>query len=325
MLLGAIFTVALAVFTSIQHSNSITERNHDNAYFSRDTALIGYSSHCCDSLSLQGTDSSQQGTASLYLLKNTPSITKEESSSINEAITLDRSYKYKVFHLLSNSIISFSACVNGSRIVLFIVKGTHNFERWKGADRNCFEHKVILDEHCSGNYGSSQEINSTAFPGYQVSTEDWYYLIFENKVASSRVEFMINILQVLYVVPTGLVSNHCSILLGQGESCSMPINFSSNYSKALLKLDPKPGSAVDWGTNSVLIQVQCDVRVWPFSFILGAVGMALLIMGVVCAYIMYRRCGHNKTVNAEIEDSHLIASSWKGPYNKHRNYSTLPS
>jgi len=331
IVLFSLFAVALIVLISIRYSNSITGRSYDSVYSNRDSALVGFSKYLCDSLSLQGADSAEQVSASLYLLKNFPTITEEKKFMINEITALNYNYEYRIFHLLPNSTIALSACLrNGSGMVLFVVKGTLNFERWKDSDHNNYEQKVIVDEYCSGNR-SAKEINNSTLPGYQVSTEDWYYLIFENRFASSSVEFTINIIQVLYVASSGLVSGNCSVLLSSGKSCNLPIPLSSNYSKALLKLDPGPGFVVDWEAQH-LIQVRCQARVWLVFVIPVAFGVTLLVLTMACGYFLCRR-GHGKyspvkPVDPGVEHAHLFVKSWEdadATLSKHRDYDTLPS
>jgi len=280
-----VLIVVLTTSLSIHSSNSSASNNHGNTYPSRDTTLLSYSSHFCDSLSIQGTGSSEEIELSLYLLKNKPTTTKKENISLAKTTTVNRNYEYWMFHLLPGSRIEVSACSKlSSSAVLFLVRSIRKFEKWVDDGDRHFEKRIPIIDVCSSS-SSSRDILS-----YQVNHDDQYYIIFENEYSTSTVEFSIDISQVLYDLSPDLITRNCSVFLNSRGSCSMPISYSSNYSRALLQLEPSQGAPIDWEANNI-INVKCHPRAWLYAVICicSALGVALLVIGMASACIIYHK------------------------------------
>ena len=278
--------MVLTTSLSVHSSNSSASNNHGNTYPSRDTALLGYSSRFCDRLSIQGTGSTEEIELTLSLLKNKPATTKEESISLSKTTTVTRNYEYWMFHLLPGSRIQVSACSQpGSRAVLFLVKSVRNFNKWEDDGYGHFEKRISIVDICPSSSSSKVANNILSYP---VNYEEQYYIIIEDEHSSSTVDLSINITQVLYSVSPDLITANCSVLFNSRDSCSMPISYSSNYSKVLLQLNPRPGVPIDWEANNV-VNVKCHPRAWLYAVIciFSALGGALLVIGVASTCVIY--------------------------------------
>ena len=285
----AVFVVVLTTSLSLRSSHSNASNNHGNTYPSRDTAIVGYSNKFCDRLHIDGSGySAEKVQLTLYLLKAEPTITKQELISFAKMPYINRKYEYWLFHLLPNSKITLTACTqSGSTATFFFIKGVKNFRRWED-DGNSHVVEKSLDVHKNCPSSGSDNV---IFYEYDVHSNDQYYIVYENEYGSSTLQLTFNITQVLYTVSSDIVADNCSISLNTYESCSMPVAYSSNYSKALLQLDPMQGSTIDWEANNV-VNVKCHERAWLYAVIclFSAAGVILLVVGVAgTCLVIYRR------------------------------------
>ena len=283
-----IIVVILTLILSLRSSHSNTSNNHGSTYSSRDTAIVGYSNKFCDRLHIGGSGfSSGKVQLTLYLLKAEPTNTKQELISFSKNHYIDRGYEYWMFHLLPNSKITLTACTqSGSIATFFLVKGIKNFGKWEGDRYSHYEKRLNINKHCPNG-----ESNNDIFYEYKVYSNDQYYLIYQNIYSYSTLHLTFNITQVLYTVSSDIVADNCSIPLNTYESCSMPVAYSSNYSKALLQLDPMQGSTIDWEANNV-VNVKCHERAWLYAVIclFSATGVILLVVGVAgTCLVIYQR------------------------------------
>ncbi len=121
-----------------------------------------------------------------------------------------------------------------------------------------------------------------------------YYLIFykEDGSASLRITIVIN--QTLYVVTSDIVARNCSISLDSDESCSLSVDYASNYTKALLQLEqPRNVEFINWEASH-RVYIGCPPRAWLYA-VIGIsmlVGAALFVVVLVIAVVfvtLYRR------------------------------------
>ncbi len=274
-----IVVVAVTSSLTVRSNHSNASNNHGNTYPSRDTDLISYSSKFCDQLSMEGNGYlAEQVMLNLYLLKSKPTNTKQGLITFSKNFDLLEKYEYWFFHLLPNSRIQFNACLEGgTKTTFFLVKGVRNFAKWeKNGDRH-----YVMTKSVSGDCGASLGLDFT----YDVHSSDQYYLIFENEASFSLVSISVNITQVQYVVSPDDVINNCSVSLDSYDSCNLPVAYSSNYTKALLQLEPKV-NYIDWEANNA-VHVRCHPRAWLYAVISvsSAVGGAILLTIVVAACV----------------------------------------
>ena len=275
-----VVVVVLTTTLSVRSSRSKVRHRYDNAYFSRDTNLIGYSSKFCDRLSIRGHgESGEQAMLTLSLLKSRPIDTEQKQITFSKTSYVAYTYLYWRFHLLSNSKIKLNACLRSrSSAFFYLVKGTRNFAKWEKNKRN-YEMRKPFSSVCQSTFNFV----------YGVHADDQYFLIFDNKYDSSTLELNVNVSQVLHIVSPDNVINNCSVSLNSEDSCSMPVAYSSSYTEALLQLEPK-GQFTDWEANNV-VHVRCHPRAWLYAVICisAAVGVAILITLAMVLFILYCR------------------------------------
>ncbi len=328
-----IIVIVITASLSIRSSHSSASNNHGSTYPSRDTGLVGYSNKFCDRLTIKGNgDTAEQVMLTLYLLKSMPTVTKQEFITItNRRLDLFDSYEYWFFHLLPKSKIEINACMKGSSSATFyLLKGVNNFADYDNDDYYRYERKIPFSGDCT-----------TKLLSYDVHSNDQYYLIFEKNRGSASFDVSINITQVLYVVLPNIIVNNCSVPLDSDESCNVPVAYSSNYTKALLQLEPK-GQLVDWDASNV-VHVKCHPRGWLYALIcLSAAGGVALIVVLVSAvlFVMHRRgkkksSRSNDTVEVrsdppitpsapEPDNAPLIKPEEPSPPPYNNDYNTLP-
>ena len=283
-----LFSLLFIILISLQSSHSQVSSNHDSTYASRDTALVGYSNHFCDRLSIEGSGfSAEKVRITLSLLKNEPQTTKEELIKFAKTIPLNGNYKYWMFHLLPNSKITLTACiVSGMAATFVLVKGVDNFERWEDEGYDHYMEKIKVTTYCKSNDNN----NKQHFYDYRVTHDDHYYLIYESENSPATLKLTFSITQVQYVVSMDIIADHCSISLNSKETCSLSVGLST-YNKALLQLEPQGGAEIDWESNN-LVKVSCHTSVWVYVVICLslAAGIPLLVLGVACICFFFICC-----------------------------------
>lgn len=271
--------LSLLILSMDSSSHPSDSHNHGNIYSSRDTSLQTHSSRFCESLSIEGAShSAQKVQLTLYLLNKEIKATKEEVMDFSKTISVDRSYKYWMFHLLPNSRIQLSACVvTGNDALFYLVEGVHNFERWQEDGVDHYLERVKVTSKCDIN-----SVSQDSFYNYRIHSENRYYLIYESKRNPSTLRLSFSITQVLHKVEKEDIINQCSVPLNSIESCNLPVSFWSSSSMVLLQLEPQLGAAIDWEANNE-VEVMCNARLWLYIVLCLTIPLAMSLISIAIA------------------------------------------
>lgn len=310
-----LFVFVLVLVLPLHYSNPVHDNENNPAYAPVDTAIISYPHPFCEKLRIaRHFDQDFPVIATIYLLKQIPTLEKQDSSTFHRAIQLPSfQYEYWKLFLYPGSSINYSACSSDSLPnpwgVFYLVKGNRNFARWTNG-RSHYYDKQDIDAACS---------NENSTYALEVQEEDNYYFIFEKQDTSEtslRITFSFD--RVLYEVFNSTVISDCSIFLNSSSSCLVDVPLASKP-VALLELDTLEPDMDEWDAN-ISLDVECADRVWLYAVI--GIAMFVFLGGLIIAsiFLHYLRSRRNKKKSARQtglaqEDSPLVGDTTPPTYN----------
>ncbi len=273
-ILGAIIGGALS---SRQNETAIAT----NFYSPGDSRLLLLSSFFCDGASLEL--SSNSVLAMLFMVDLIPPL----NDSNNFAIIVDSSFdplefRFWQYHLHPNSNISLSLQTN-FLINVYIIKGNDNANRWRNSLNGDFALETLERE------------TSITDVSYQVDTEDEYYIVIYNSLASRSVHVSASLTferSKYSVPPSAIMETDRNCVVNKEGHCHLDIPYKIGSQRFLVTTSIP--AMVDFGEN-IQISLHCDQREWTYAVvILVPVSIVIAIFAFCVLIILYRRRRCNK-------------------------------
>ena len=275
----------------LNFANDISDNEDNNAYAPTDTAIITFSHPLCDKLSIHPPNTDFPVLSSIYLLTQHPKLSKEESFSFYRELNLrNKEYQYIKLFLYPGSNATYSGCLSQSdnHFIFFLVKGFHNFDRWKMGYSNSHIHEETINARCQ------DQPNSTYT--FQAEEEDNYYLIYESTSPNpSTLAVTFSFERVLYDFSDDTIAANCQVFLNDTESCSIAVPLSSPTT-ALLVLEPLGEGLVEWDAN-IRVDINCHLRAWLYIVIIVSSLLFAGILIVLAIVIFICCCRKSKSSN----------------------------
>ena len=305
--------VLLTVTLSIRFSSQGEDEKH---YAPGDTRIHSFSSFFCSSLQVSVPELPSSALASVYLLRNDPSLTDTNVVNFTSSFSLsENDYEYWHFYLYPGSNISYSGCVSssstGSAYTFYIIKGTGNFNNWKN--------DPSTSRSVSHSYVTSKCDSSSNTVSYSIRDEDHYYLAYSyvgDYSVSGRQS--LNIERFEYSAPNNSLY---SCQLSGSDTCKLSVSFSSSTNKALVIM-PIP-SNVDWDSTTYNVIFKCSPQAAGYAIItLAPFGLLALIIaaaiGLACYFRMKKKQSYKPLgpqQENETEKTPVYTEQQPPPYN----------
>ena len=283
--------VPLCISLSLRYGTDSKDSNNNGEYALTDKVVHTYNSHFCQGLQAKSTSRPRsnvdQSNATLYLLNRYPSLSANDEnfnfSRPRNRFTTEGDYWDWNFYLNKGSKALFKACYDSdssffSGVTFYVIKGTKNFNDWKGDPYN--QDNVIYSENVSP---QCKNIS------YDVTVSDRYYFAFYSHTYYRLwldIDFQFE--RTVYEISSDSVVQNCNIPLDGSSSCSIGVPMSSGYT-ALLSLNTS--HPVDY-TEGVDIEISCQPRAWLYAVIVlcTILPVAVIVVSViVCMCVVVKR------------------------------------
>jgi len=217
--------------------------------------------------------------SSLYLLKESPSLSAQEQFTISGKF--EKAYQQN-FHFYTDSNITVDACTNsitddqdfGS---FYLIKGKSAYLDWKSGSEDANNKNIEAPFHVT-TICSQDGVKQARF---SVEEEDQYYLIFASGNTSksmAAISANVTVQRKLYSFENSSVIDYCQFSVQQ--PCSIKVPFQVSTYVLLLY-----GQPLDWRSkwSNSPIEIFCKGRMW-FYMLLVALGTFLvtLVTFVAC-------------------------------------------
>ena len=270
---GCIFTTVCSVVLTcltmagiyLNRDNIISISPNNGYYLPGDTWLVNYSSFWCQGLTM----SSINGSASLYLDPETPTLSDENSlHHTNVTTTPQRNYWYSFYyHLHPNSSIFVQGCtdVTYDVVSISIIEGL--------ADAEMFTRKVDIGGCCSV---QSVDVTTTCDLGNNtmsyttLATEKYFIMIYAStESTTATVSWSINRTE---YTPSN-ASESCSST--DDVPCTLDVPFLSNYTALLVKNMSEDAN----GLSLYPVSIHCESR--PAALVIVTI---VVFVAAMCAF-----------------------------------------
>lgn len=286
MVVTLLFVLALMLPLRLS-SDTVRDNEHNNhIYAPVDTAIITFSHPFCEGLILKSPDSEFFIEATLYLLKQIPTLGRLDEGTYYSEARLSQNYQYWHLFLYPGSSVHYSACsvaaIAEPPVLFYLVKGNRGYKEWRSDHSTAYTHREEINAVC--------DTNDNATFSYTVDDEDNYYFIFDSEAEPMTVTgITFNFSRVLYEVSSSSVVSECSIRLNDSTSCQVPVSLSSEP-VAMLELALLAPDSMEWDAD-VRVDVTCSARVWLYVVIaFSAIAfVGLLVLVAVVVYLCFCR------------------------------------
>ena len=246
----------------------------DDWYAPGETRTGYHSSVFCSSVTLE--NPSITSSASVYLLRNEPELTKLYNFTITDSLVLGYMYyRYWNFYMYPGSNYTFSSYLTSGSVSYYLIKGKTNFQNW---------HRT--DGYSLDSVSFSSVSNKTRSRSFTVEDE-YYFVLYNPYKADAKFQVTLAFNRTEYSAQSGSVVTSCTA--APSSKCTMDIPYNSDYTVLIEAGAPGNG---DWGTN-VEIDTACNPRVWVYVMIvlLPTLGVVALVtcIAVACSCIRRRR------------------------------------
>ena len=252
-----------------------------------DTRIVHYGpSYFCAGVTL--VDKSNSTDSTVYLIKETPPLTDQNSFTIHSSINLaDNVYNYWNYYLHPNSHFLTEICTrpNSADGTFYLIKGRSNFQRWITllSANEALDFLSITNLPCS-------EGNIHRY-SFLVETADEYYFVYYNNGSSTgrlflQLIFTITINRFQYSTSDlDSVANCSAPTIGE---CSLNVPYGSDYRALIVTGIP---NNPDWEEN-VEINLHCSDRAWAYAVVVlvpifAICGCVTILISVCICWIQW--------------------------------------
>ncbi len=283
-----IIVVVIAFYYSLQnYAKDESTRAGGIILFPEDTRTL-LRPTLCEKLTLSIKKSSNRYTASITVLKSTPSLSKQPSFDfVTQPSNSSGGYVDYQFHFYSGSEVGVSACrmtSSNSQVTFYFLKNK-DFNEWVKSKSFKITNKFEVSEDC-------QQQGSNTSHNYSAEETDHYHLVFSSSLNSlGGINSSFTITQVQYGPrQSGDILSNCSVT-DKEKPCT--VNVPVSAASSLLSYTHASLNTTTWTSHENTLMVSCSTRRWLiFVISLGAtvtiVVLILLTVAILSAVIACR-------------------------------------